>query len=129
MTIQAHNEAQAKAQASPERPAPLTLEQMRIDIARLVNEAPEELENDDNLLDWGLDSMRIFNVSVEWNKTGIELRFADLAETPTLSGWWEIVQRQQHDLAGGKNLLATAERSTTTGHSTMANKSNSEDTA
>ena len=86
MTIQAHNEAQAKAQASPERPAPLTLEQMRIDIARLVNEAPEELENDDNLLDWGLDSMRIFNVSVEWNKTGIELRFADLAETPTLSG-------------------------------------------
>lgn len=73
----------------------LTLERMRNDIARLVDEAPEELDNDDNLLDWGLDSMRIFNISVEWNKTGLELRFAELAETPTLAGWWEIVQRQQ----------------------------------
>lgn len=97
---------QVKTQA--ETQAPLTLEQMRIDIARLVNEAPEELDNDDNLLDWGLDSMRIFNVSVEWNKTGLELRFADLAETPTLNGWWEIVQRQQRDLAAGKDLLAAS---------------------
>lgn len=86
----------------------LTLAQMRLDIARLVNEAPEELDNDDNLLDWGLDSMRIFNVSVEWNKTGIELRFADLAETPTLAGWWAIVQRQQADLAAGKDLQSMA---------------------
>lgn len=93
---------------TPTHTAPLTLEQMRLDIARLVNEAPEELENDDNLLDWGLDSMRIFNVSVEWNKTGLELRFADLAETPTLAGWWRIVQRQQSDLAAGKDLLAAA---------------------
>lgn len=76
-------------------PVPLTLERMRADIAQLVDEAPEELENDDNLLDWGLDSMRIFNISVEWNKTGLELRFADLAETPTLADWWQIVQRQQ----------------------------------
>lgn len=95
-------------QTQIQAPAPLTLEQMRIDIARLVNEIPEELENDDNLLDWGLDSMRIFNVSVEWNKTGLELRFADLAETPTLAGWWEIVQRQQRDLAAGKDLFAMA---------------------
>ncbi|ART79670.1 phosphopantetheine-binding protein [Oceanisphaera avium] len=101
-----HVNIQAETQA--ETQAPLTLEQMRIDIARLVNEAPEELELDDNLLDWGLDSMRIFNVSVEWNKTGLELRFADLAETPTLDGWWEIVQRQQRDLAAGKDLLAMA---------------------
>ena len=97
---------QVKTQA--ETQALLTLEQMRIDIARLVNEAPEELDHDDNLLDWGLDSMRIFNVSVEWNKTGLELRFADLAETPTLNGWWEIVQRQQRDFAAGKDLLAAS---------------------
>lgn len=75
--------------------AVLTMEQMRLDIAHLLGEAPEALENDDNLLDWGLDSMRIFNLSVEWNKTGLELRFADLAETPTLEGWWQQVQRQQ----------------------------------
>lgn len=98
----AHVKIQAETQA------PLTLDQMHIDIARLVNEAPEALELDDNLLDWGLDSMRIFNVSVEWNKTGLELRFADLAETPTLNDWWEIVQRQQRDLAAGKDLLAMA---------------------
>lgn len=88
--------------------SPLTLAQMRIDIARLVNEAPEELADDDNLLDWGLDSMRIFNVSVAWNKTGLELRFAELAESPTLADWWHLVQRQQQDLAAGKDLLAMA---------------------
>lgn len=101
------------SQTRDQNPAPLTLEQMRIDIARLVNEAPEELEDADNLLDWGLDSMRIFNVSVAWNKTGLELRFADLAEAPTLAGWWQIVQRQQADLAAGKDLLATADGANT----------------
>ena len=77
---------------------PLTLESMRADIAQLVNEAPEELGNDDNLLDWGLDSMRIFSLTVEWNKIGVELSFADLAENPTLADWWQIVQRQQSEL-------------------------------
>ncbi|WP_417607506.1 phosphopantetheine-binding protein [Oceanimonas baumannii] len=77
------------------QPRPLTLERMRLDIAAILGESPDQLENDDNLLDWGLDSMRIFNLSVEWNKTGLELRFADLAETPTLDGWWQQVQRQQ----------------------------------
>lgn len=78
--------------------APLTLESMRADIAQLVNEAPEELENNDNLLDWGLDSMRILSLTVEWNKTGVGLDFADLAENPTLAHWWQIVQRQQSEL-------------------------------
>lgn len=73
----------------------LTLERMRTDIAELVDEAPEELEDDDNLLDWGLDSMRIFNLTVEWSQYGVELGFADLAEAPTLADWWQIVQRQQ----------------------------------
>ncbi|MCC4264141.1 phosphopantetheine-binding protein [Oceanimonas baumannii] len=78
-----------------EHTQPLTLERMRQDIAAILGESPDQLESDDNLLDWGLDSMRIFNLSVEWNKTGLELRFADLAETPTLDGWWQQVQRQQ----------------------------------
>ncbi|GAB2715913.1 phosphopantetheine-binding protein [Halomonas garicola] len=73
----------------------LTLERMRADIAALVDEAPEELEDDDNLLDWGLDSMRIFNLTVEWSQYGVELGFADLAEAPTLADWWQIVKRQQ----------------------------------
>lgn len=77
--------------------APLTLERMRADIAALVDEAPEELEDDDNLLDWGLDSMRIFNLTVEWSQYGAELGFADLAEAPTLADWWQMVERQQSE--------------------------------
>lgn len=115
MTTASHTYAQGQIQdpVQDRTAAPLTLEQMRIDIAQLVNEAPEELDVEDNLLDWGLDSMRIFNVSVAWNKTGIELRFADLAEAPTLAAWWQIVQRQQADLAAGKDLLATAASTST----------------
>lgn len=78
--------------------APLTLESMRADIARLLGEAPDAFENNDNLLDWGLDSMRVFSLVVEWQQAGVELSFADLAENPTLADWWQIVQRQQSEL-------------------------------
>lgn len=72
----------------------LTLERMRADIAAMVDEAPEELKDDDNLLDWGLDSLRIVNLTVEWSQYGVELGFAHLAEAPTLADWWRIVESQ-----------------------------------
>lgn len=75
--------------------ADLTLERLRDDVARMLGESPEMIGDDENLLDYGLDSMRMLNLATQWSGGGIELQFADLAESPTLGDWWQQVQRQQ----------------------------------
>lgn len=72
----------------------LTLERMRADIARMVHESPENILLDDNLMDLGLDSMRVLNLLVTWNETGIGLDFSEIAEHSTLDGWWSVVQKR-----------------------------------
>ena len=74
--------------------SPLTLEQMRADIARMVHEQPEDIALDDNLMDLGLDSMRVLNLLVRWNESGIGLDFSEIAEQTTLQGWWSVVEQR-----------------------------------
>lgn len=70
---------------------PLTLESMRADIAAMLHELPEAIGNDDDLIDLGLDSMRVMSLVLKWSEGGLDLEFGELAERQTLAGWWEIV--------------------------------------
>lgn len=77
-------------------PAPvLTLERLRADVARMVGEAPEDIALDDNLMDVGLDSMRMLNLIMGWNEAGLKIDFSDLAEHTTLQGWWKVLSARQ----------------------------------
>lgn len=76
-------------------PEPLTLERMRADIATMLGEAPEDVLDDDNLIDLGLDSMRMLGLVMAWGKTGLALEFSHLAEHTTLAGWWQVVRGLQ----------------------------------
>lgn len=80
----------------------LTLERMRADVARMIDEAPEAVADGDNLMDLGLDSMRLLGLVMAWGETGIALEFADLAEYATLQDWWQVVQRLQAQAAAGR---------------------------
>lgn len=73
----------------------LTLERMRADVAGMLGEAPEDIQDDENLMDLGLDSMRVLGLVLAWGNTGIPLEFSHLAEHATLGGWWTVVQRLQ----------------------------------
>jgi len=73
----------------------LTLARMRADVAEMLGEAPEDIGNDENLMDLGLDSMRVLGLVLAWGNTGIALEFSHLAEHATLGGWWTVVQRLQ----------------------------------
>lgn len=73
----------------------LDLERMRADVAGMLGEAPQDIGDDDNLIDLGLDSMRVLGLVLAWGNTGIPLEFAHLAEHATLAGWWGVVQRLQ----------------------------------
>ena len=76
-------------------PTPLTLDILRADVADMLGEAAEDVAADDNLLDLGLDSMRMLALVMKWGKTGIPLEFSALAEHTTLQEWWQVVSQLQ----------------------------------
>ena len=70
----------------------LTLEAVREQVAELLHEDPAELTDDEDLIDWGLDSVRIMTLVEQWRKRGVQITFADLAERPTLADWWKVLE-------------------------------------
>lgn len=72
--------------------AAFTRETMREDIARILHESPDEIGDDDSLIDLGLDSIRAMTLVTRWRDRGIAIDFAQLAEQPTLAHWWDLAQ-------------------------------------
>lgn len=70
----------------------LTLEDVRAQVAELLYEDPAELTDEENLIDWGLDSVRIMSLVEKWRRLGVQITFADLAERPTLAEWWAVLE-------------------------------------
>ncbi|MFD6534027.1 phosphopantetheine-binding protein [Streptomyces sp. NBC_01335] len=71
---------------------PLTLELIRADIADSLGEDPEDIPVDENLVDYGLDSVRIMALLERWRREhGVEAAFADLAEQPAVEAWLPLL--------------------------------------
>ena len=73
---------------------PFTLNRMRADVARVLREDPQAIGLDDNLMDWGLDSMRLLDLIMGWNADGLKVDVMEIGAETTLNGWWRIVQQQ-----------------------------------
>ncbi|MFQ2147001.1 isochorismatase family protein [Aeromonas jandaei] len=84
----------AEVMAASKRP--LTRESLRAQVlARLPAEMQQEQPTeDDNLLDYGLDSLAVMGLVEEWRKQGLVVELAELARTPTLAHWWALLSRQ-----------------------------------
>ncbi|GAA4918305.1 aryl carrier-like protein [Actinomycetospora succinea] len=66
----------------------LDRDRLRADIAAALGEAPEDVGDDDDLMDLGLDSIRLMSLVEAWRaETGAEIGFVDLAEEPTVAAW------------------------------------------
>lgn len=74
---------------------PITREQLRADILSILEDEPDELRDDDNLIDMGLDSMRAMNLLVQWEEAGIQIDFMDLAGAPTIGELWALLSERQ----------------------------------
>ncbi|WP_026425975.1 phosphopantetheine-binding protein [Actinokineospora inagensis] len=69
----------------------MTPDDIRAQIAALLEVPQADLSIEDNLLDHGLDSIRVMSLLETWRAAGFDLTFADLAETPTIAAWSAIV--------------------------------------
>ncbi len=66
----------------------LTIDRIRADVAEALGEDPADIPLDENLVDYGLDSVRIMALIERWRRDhGVEAAFVDLAEQPAVDAW------------------------------------------
>ncbi|WP_342611672.1 phosphopantetheine-binding protein [Tsukamurella paurometabola] len=70
---------------------PIATEDVRQDIATILEVPVTELGDDAVLADLGLDSMRMMTLVEGWRAAGNDIDFADLAPLPTLGEWLEVL--------------------------------------
>ncbi|MER0244558.1 phosphopantetheine-binding protein [Streptomyces sp. 796.1] len=73
----------------------LTVEQIRADVADVLGEDPADIPDDENLVDYGLDSVRVMALVERWRRDhGVEVTFVDLAEEPAIERWIPLLGAQ-----------------------------------
>jgi bifunctional isochorismate lyase/aryl carrier protein len=89
---QTQAEAHARVDAAGTAAAPATLAALTARVAHSLQLDPRELPVEANLLDWGLDSIRVMALVESWRQAGRDIQFVQLAQAPTLSAWWSLLQ-------------------------------------
>jgi aryl carrier-like protein len=74
----------------PDTPTP-TRAGMRRDVAEILGASVTAIAEDDNLLDWGLDSVRLMALAQRWQDRGWPVALSDLVSRPTLADWWTLL--------------------------------------
>ncbi|QKN82826.1 isochorismatase [Scandinavium goeteborgense] len=74
-------------------PLPASKEALRAIILPLLDESDEPLD-DENLIDYGLDSVRMMALAARWRKVHADIDFVMLAKNPTIDAWWALLSRE-----------------------------------
>lgn len=74
-----------------EPPYDLTTDGLRAAVAELLGVEPGAVGDDDNLLELGVDSIKLMALASRWQRYGVEVPFADLAEQPTVAAWSKLL--------------------------------------
>ncbi|ANR78291.1 isochorismatase [Kosakonia sacchari] len=74
-------------------PAPANKAALRALILPLLDESDEPLD-DENLIDYGLDSVRMMALAARWRKIHGDIDFVMLAKNPTIDAWWALLARE-----------------------------------
>jgi bifunctional isochorismate lyase/aryl carrier protein len=54
-----------------------------------------ELDPEENLIFYGLDSIQVMKLAGELKDRGIVVGFDELARVPTLNGWWKLIESKR----------------------------------
>lgn len=71
---------------------PFNLESMTRDVAASLMMLASDIHASDNLLDLGMDSIRLMTLLEKWRAQGAKVDFVELAEAATLGEWWTIIE-------------------------------------
>lgn len=74
-------------------PVPGSKVALRAVILPLLDESDEPLD-DENLIDYGLDSVRMMALAARWRKVYGDIDFVMLAKNPSIDGWWALLSRE-----------------------------------
>ncbi|WP_406589213.1 isochorismatase family protein [Bacillus atrophaeus] len=83
----------------------LTQQAVRQQIAELLQESPADIADTDDLIDRGLDSVRIMSLVEQWRRAGAEVTFVELAENPTLENWWRLLSSRSQKVLPNADYL------------------------
>lgn len=72
---------------------PASKEALRALVLPLLDESDEPFD-DDNLIDYGLDSVRMMALAARWRKAYGDIDFVMLAKNPTIDAWWALLSRE-----------------------------------
>ncbi|TSD46839.1 isochorismatase [Rhodococcus sp. KBS0724] len=61
------------------------------DVAEVLSMRVEQLGDDTDLTDEGLDSVRLMMLVEQWRADGADADFAELAEEQTINAWVEVL--------------------------------------
>jgi len=64
-------------------------------VARALELAPHELDDDRDLFELGLDSLKLMSLVGTWRRAGSTVTFQDLTRTPTLSAWTALLAHER----------------------------------
>ncbi|MFJ3102358.1 amino acid adenylation domain-containing protein [Streptomyces sp. NPDC086835] len=65
----------------------LSIDDLRRVVTDLLGPGAEPPGDEDNLIELGLDSLKLMRIADRCRRTGLDIGFADLARRPTLAGW------------------------------------------
>ncbi|MEV0675045.1 AMP-binding protein [Actinosynnema sp. NPDC050436] len=65
--------------------------ELRSLVASVVGELPHDVDEHENLIEYGIDSLGMMRIIGSWHAQGLAVKFCELSERPTLAQWWELV--------------------------------------
>lgn len=71
-----------------------TREWLQKRVLQLIEDG-SELDPEENLIFYGLDSLQVMKLAAELKAQGVGISFEELATTPTLANWWSLVENRQ----------------------------------
>jgi len=96
MVLSTHQIIQALT--PPQGALPPSLDALREEVATLLQMPASDLRPDDNLLDLGLDSIRLMTLVERWRAADPRITFVVLAEQATLQAWWRLLSSQHEGI-------------------------------
>jgi len=90
-------------------PGNFSSQELSQQVAELLDLSDEVIDEHENLIELGLDSITMMRLAGNWRKAGANVTFADLVTTPTLAAWRAMLAVESGQIAwAGKKIDESA---------------------